>query len=75
MFAMWDAYCNADGELNGFSSILFVLGAFFLTIGLIYSTSLTIFGVLIGPVFLPMLFLVPGLLIGFIIYKVVIHKT
>jgi hypothetical protein len=72
MFAMWDAYRNADGEVNCFSYIPFVFGAFFITLGLIYSTSLKVSGVLIGPVFLPMLSLVPGLLIGFIIYKLVI---
>jgi hypothetical protein len=76
MFAMWDAYRNADGEVNSFSYIPFVFGAFFITIGLIYSTSLKIFGVIIGPVFLPIISLVPGLLIGFIIYKlVIIYKT
>ncbi|MBM7603948.1 hypothetical protein JOC75_001921 [Metabacillus crassostreae] len=76
MFAIWDAYRNADGEVNSFSYIPFVFGAFFITIGLIYSTSLKIFGVIIGPVFLPMLSLVPGLLVGFIIYKlVIIYKT
>jgi hypothetical protein len=76
MFAMWDAYRNADGEVICFSYIPFVFGAFFITIGLIYSTSLKVSGVLIGPVFLPMLSLAPGLLIGFIIYKlVIIYKT
>jgi hypothetical protein len=76
MFAMWDAYRNADGEVNCFSYIPFVFGAFSITIGLIYSTSLKIFGVIIGPVFLPILSLVPGLLIGFIVYKfVIIYKT
>lgn len=76
MFAIWDAYRNADGEVNSFSYIPFVFGAFFITIGLIYSTSIKIFGVKIGPVFLPIISLVPGLLIGFIIYKLVIkYKT
>jgi hypothetical protein len=73
---LWDAYRNADGEVNCFSYIPFVFGAFFITIGLIYSTSLKVSGMLIGPVFLPMLSLAPGLLIGFIIYKlVIIYKT
>lgn len=72
MFAIWDAYRNADGEVDCFSYLPFVFGAFSITIGLIYSTSLKIFGVIIGPVFLPMLSLVPGLLIGFIVYKLVI---
>lgn len=56
MFAMWDAYREADGEMNSYSYIPFVLGAFSITIGLIYSISFRISGVIIGPVFLPMLF-------------------
>ncbi|MGJ9385595.1 hypothetical protein [Salipaludibacillus sp. CF4.18] len=76
MFAMWDAYLNADGEVNCFSYIPFVFGAFFMTIGLIYSPSLKLFGLIMGPVFLPILSLMPGLLVGFIIYKlVIIYKT
>lgn len=72
MFAMWDAYRDAEGEITPLSFMPFVFGAFFITIGLIYSTDLKILGVLYGPVFLPMLFLVPGVLIGFIINKIIL---
>ncbi|WP_404332280.1 hypothetical protein [Mesobacillus maritimus] len=72
MFAMWDAYRDAEGEINPYSYIPFVFGAFFLTIGLIYSTKLKVVGVLFGPVFLPMLALVPGLTVGLIIYYIVL---
>lgn len=67
MFAMWDAYRSAMSNTEEFSYLPFVFGAYFVTVGLMYSTKLTIFGVLIGPVFLPMLFLIPGLIIGFFI--------
>ncbi|MRH44090.1 hypothetical protein GH741_15725 [Aquibacillus halophilus] len=67
MFAMWDAYRVASGEVPAFSYLPFVFGAFLITVGLIFSSKLTIMGVIIGPVFLPMLFLIPGLVIGFVI--------
>ncbi|MBM7571198.1 hypothetical protein [Aquibacillus albus] len=72
MFAMWDAYRDAEGEINPYSYIPFVFGAFFITIGLIFSTKLKIMGVVLGPVILPILSLVPGLMIGFIIYHIVL---
>lgn len=73
MFAMWDAYRDAKGEINPYSYIPFVFGAFFITIGLIFSTKLKIMGTVLGPVILPILSLVPGLTIGFIIYHIVLR--
>lgn len=67
MFSLWDAYRSAMPKTERRSYLPFVFGAFFVTIGLMISPKYKIFGVLIGPVFLPMLFLIPGLLIGFII--------
>ncbi|MCM3409737.1 hypothetical protein KDJ21_017910 [Metabacillus litoralis] len=72
MFAMWDAYREAEGETNSYSYLPFVFGAFFVTIGLIYSTKLKIMGVLLGPVILPILFLLPGLTVGLIIYYILL---
>ena len=67
MFAMWDAYKDAGGGKSPYSFLPFVFAAYFVTIGLIYSSTLSIFGVLLGPVFLPMLFLIPGISIGLLI--------
>jgi hypothetical protein len=39
-------------------------------VGLMYSTKLTIFGVFFGTIFLPMLFLIPGLFVGFLIRSI-----
>ncbi|MFD2656463.1 MULTISPECIES: hypothetical protein [Gracilibacillus] len=72
MFSMWDAYRDAEGEINPYSYIPFVFGAFFITIGLIFSTKLKIMGVVLGPVILPILSLLLGLTIGFIIYHIVL---
>jgi hypothetical protein len=68
MFAMWDSYRNAMEKEEKLIFLPFVFAAYLLTVGLMYSTELRIFGVLFGPVFLPMLFFLPlGLLVGYII--------
>lgn len=67
MFAMWDAYKDAEGETPPYSYLPFVFGAFFVTIGLMYSPSLKLGQILFGPVFLPILSLIPGLLVGYFI--------
>ena len=67
MFSLWDAYRFAMPNTEKWSFLPFVFGAFLVTIGLMLSPRLEIFGILLGPVFLPILFLIPGLLIGFII--------
>ncbi|WP_019390880.1 hypothetical protein [Priestia filamentosa] len=63
-FAMWDAFKDAGGGKEPYSFLPFVFGAYFVTVGLIYSSDLKLFGVLFGPVWLPMLFLIPGVGIG-----------
>lgn len=71
MFAMYDAYKHAGDNNVPFSFLPFAFGAYFVTVGLMYSTKLTIFGVFFGPIFLPMLFLIPGLLVGFLIRYII----
>ncbi|WP_242068043.1 hypothetical protein [Priestia endophytica] len=73
MFSIWDAYRDAGGGTSPYSFLPFTFSAYFVTIGLIYSSSLEVCGVLFGPVFLPMLFLIPGIGIGFLI-KMVLRK-
>jgi hypothetical protein len=70
-FSMWDAMKDAGGGKSPFSFLPYVFAAFFVTTGLIFSPNLTIFGVLFGPVWLPMLFILPGVIIGVIIGKVI----
>ncbi|MFD1038921.1 hypothetical protein ACFQ3N_11040 [Virgibacillus byunsanensis] len=63
-FAMWDAYNDAEGEDKPYMYLPFVFSAYFVTLGLILSPTFTIFGYLIGPMWLPMLFLFIGLIVG-----------
>lgn len=70
-FAMWDAVKDAGGGKDSISFLPYVLTAFFVTIGLIYSSKLVIFGVLLGPVWLPMLFVLPGVILGVVVKKII----
>jgi hypothetical protein len=71
MFAMYDAYKFAEGENPRLSFVPFAFGAYFVTIGLMYSPNI-IFGISFGPIWLPMLSLIPGLGVGFIIRHILI---
>lgn len=70
-FAMWDAFKDAGGGKEKYSFLPFVFSAYFVTVGCIYSSNLRLFGILFGPVWLPMLFVIPGLAVGFIIKKLI----
>ena len=72
-FSMWDAVKDANGKegISLFLFLPFVFAAFFVTVGLIYSTKVKLFGLLFGPIFLPMLFVIPGVLIGLGLKKLV----
>lgn len=67
MFAMWDAYKIAMPKDEELSFLPFVFCAYSVTVGIMLSTKMKIFGVSLGPVFWPMSFLIPGLTVGFTI--------
>ncbi|SFE34211.1 hypothetical protein SAMN05216238_11337 [Lentibacillus persicus] len=69
-FAMWDAYKDAGGGKKPYSFLPFVFSAYFVTVGTIFSSSLKIFGVLLGPIWLPILSVIPGLLVGFLLQRI-----
>jgi len=68
MFAIWDAYKDAGGG-GPYAFLPFVLGAYLGTIGVIYSSEL------LGPIWLPITFLISGSFIGFGIKRVIIRKN
>lgn len=74
MFSMWDGYRTAMPDGEKYSYLPFVFGAYFVTVGLMLSPKITIFQIHPGPVFLPMLFLIPGLMIGFLIKFILLIK-
>jgi hypothetical protein len=75
LFAMWDAYKDAGGGKSPYAFLPFVFCAYFVTVGLIYSTELTIFGIFFGPIWLPMLSVIPGIIVGLMIRKLLINQT
>nr|WP_299742677.1 hypothetical protein [uncultured Rossellomorea sp.] len=73
-FSMWDAFKDAGGGEKPYSYLPFVSSAFFVTVGVMYSAQAKIFGVLLGPVWFPMLCVIPGLIIGFSL-KIILNKV
>ncbi|PKG23862.1 hypothetical protein [Niallia nealsonii] len=71
--AMWDAYKDAGGNKEPYSYLPFALSAIFVTAGLIYSSRVQLFGVLLGTMWFPMLCVIPGLSIGLLL-KVILKK-
>lgn len=72
-FAMWDAFKDAGGGKEKYSFVPFAFSAYFVTVGCIYSSSLKLFGVLLGPVWLPILSVIPGIVVGKVI-QIIIKK-
>ncbi|MED4262418.1 hypothetical protein ABEX88_11455 [Priestia megaterium] len=69
-FAMWDAWKDIGGGKDRHAFLPFVFAAYFVTLGCIYSSSVKLFGVLLGPIWLPMLCVIPGLALGTILRKI-----
>ncbi|MEW9676099.1 hypothetical protein ABRT01_07945 [Lentibacillus sp. L22] len=72
-FAMWDAFRDAGGGKRSYSFMPFVFSAYFVTLGLIFSPGLRLFGILPGPMWLPILFLPLGLAVGFLIQFILLR--
>jgi len=65
MFAMWDAVKDSvQGKMSSYSFLPFVCSAYSVTVGLMYSPIVQVKGIYIGPIFFPMLSVIPGLGIG-----------
>ncbi|HEU4965469.1 MAG TPA: hypothetical protein VFV52_16715 [Bacilli bacterium] len=73
LFAIWDAYRDAGGGTRAFAFLPFVCSAYLGTVGVVFSASLKVMGVLLGPVWLPILFLWIGGAVG-VALRLVIHR-
>lgn len=69
-FAMWDAFKDAGGGKKPYSYLPFVCSAFLVTVGIMYSAQAKVFGILLGSVWFPMLCVIPGLILGFFLKRV-----
>lgn len=70
-FAMWDAFKHAGGGKAPYSFLPFVFSAYSVTIGLMVSSKIKI-GILLGPIWFPIMSVIPGVLIGFVIQKIIL---
>ena len=69
-FAMWDSFKDAGGGKEPYSFLPFVFSAYFVTVGLMFSAKVKIFGILLGTVWFPMLCVIPGVIIGLLLKKI-----
>lgn len=69
LFAMWDAYADAGGSQIAYAYIPFVCGAYFGTIGVIYSPTFSIAGKILGPIWGSLSIMFVGIALGMIIRK------
>lgn len=69
-FSMYDAYKNAAGETPLYSFLPFGFAAYAVTTGIMFSPHAHLFNHLLGPVWFPMICTLPGLMIGFILQKI-----
>jgi hypothetical protein len=75
IFSMWDAFRETEAIDNKeYLHLPFVFSAYSVTVGLMFSSEIKIFDVILGPVWLPMLFLIPGLSIGLILRKILLNR-
>ncbi|MGG3890959.1 hypothetical protein [Metabacillus fastidiosus] len=72
MFAMYDAYKFGSGKYSELSFLPFVFAAYFVTVGVMFSTTVNIFKIFPGPIFLPMIALIPGISIGFLVRAIIL---
>jgi hypothetical protein len=75
IYSIWDAYRDSRENVAPLLSIPFAISAYVETIGVIYSKTFRINGVLLGPIFLPMICIFLGLGLGFIIRSLIIKKV
>lgn len=68
-FSMWDAWKDAGGGKERYSFLPFVFAAYFVTVGTMYSSTFKVFGITFGPVWLPILSVIPGIAVGYLLMK------
>jgi len=66
-FAIWDAYKDAGGGEKPFAYLPLVFSAYIVTGGIVFSPVLRIFGYLVGPVWLSIISIPIGIIIGLLI--------
>jgi hypothetical protein len=74
MFAIWDAYKDAGGGKTPYAVVPFVFGAYFGTVGVIYSPTFRIIDIFFGAVWLGMFGAFVGLGVGILIKILLVQR-
>jgi hypothetical protein len=74
MFGMWDGYKDAGGGAETYDTLPFVGAAFCGTVGIMYSNRASVGGVVMGPVWFPMLLAVIGIGAGHMLRKLLNNR-
>lgn len=67
LFSIWDAYRDGIKQEKSLLFLPFAISAYAETIGVIYSPTFRVKGILLGPIFLPMICIFLGLGLGFVV--------
>lgn len=73
LFAIWDAYRDAAGEETRLLFLPFALSAYIGTVGVIFSNTLKIKNILLGPLWLMLIFSLIGFGLGLIIRLLILN--
>ena len=73
LFSIWDAYRDGIKQEKSLLFLPFAISAYVETIGVIYSQTFRVNGILLGPIFLPMICIFLGLGLGFVIRHVLLN--
>jgi hypothetical protein len=74
MYGIWDAYRDGQEKESPLLFLPFAIAAYLETIGVIYSRTLRVNGILLGPIFLPIIFIFLGLGLGFLLRGILLNK-
>ncbi|MCD1259482.1 hypothetical protein B5M42_011615 [Paenibacillus athensensis] len=73
MFAIYDAYRDAAAVNKPYVYLPYIAAAYFATLGVVYSAKWKLFGVTLGPVWLPIGFCLVGIGIGHLLRMIILH--
>ena len=75
MFAIWDAFRDADGGKSSHTFLISVFGAYFGTLGVVFSRDPIFHALLLGPVWLGLLGMILGAAFGYAMKAFVTYRN
>ncbi|MBP3951219.1 hypothetical protein [Bacillus suaedae] len=72
LFSMYDAYRDAGGDKIRYAFVPFAISAYFGTVGVVYSSTFSIFNHILGVIWAPILFHISGYVVGMLVRKLIL---